>query len=156
MLVNQSELANPRHHIPPKMSALRVRTKSASTLIRTSPLQLPDSCWPLPALLSAAAPYLLSDSTLHSFPRRQMATAKLPGGRLGRMGFLSIAVAFHFIYAMSIFDIYFVSPIVHGMRAFSVGDEFSRPEAPAKRLVLFVGTLDRVIHRSRMRWKLAV
>lgn len=55
--------------------------------------------------------------------------------RLGRRGFLAVAVIFHVIYALSIFDIYFVSPIVHGMRAFGV----EREEAPAKRLVLFVG-----------------
>jgi phosphatidylinositol glycan class N len=42
------------------------------------------------------------------------------------------------VYIFSIFDIYFVSPIVSGMREFEV----ERPEsveAPAKRLVLFVG-----------------
>jgi GPI ethanolamine phosphate transferase 1 len=66
--------------------------------------------------------------------------AGLKIGRLGRMGFLALAVVFHFIYAMSIFDIYFVSPIVHGMRAYSVEEEFARQEAPAQRLVLFVGT----------------
>ena len=69
-----------------------------------------------------------------------MAALKLPGGRLGRLGFLTVAFVFHFIYAMSIFDIYFVSPIVHGMRAHSVAVEFARPEPPAQRLVLFVGT----------------
>ena len=55
-----------------------------------------------------------------------------------RFGFLAIAVAFHLIYLFSIFDIYFVSPIVSGMRLFAV----ERPEnqkAPADRLVLFVG-----------------
>lgn len=56
--------------------------------------------------------------------------------RLGRLGFLGIAVVFHLIYIYSIFDIYFVSPIVSGMREYSV----PAPEAPAKRLVLFVGT----------------
>ncbi|RMZ76680.1 hypothetical protein DV738_g4830, partial [Chaetothyriales sp. CBS 135597] len=56
--------------------------------------------------------------------------------RLGRGGFLALAVVFHLVYIYSIFDIYFVSPIVHGMQAY-------RPErhesTPAKRLVLFVG-----------------
>ncbi|MCJ1300042.1 Glycosyl phosphatidyl inositol anchor synthesis [Hypocenomyce scalaris] len=58
--------------------------------------------------------------------------------RLNRFGFLGVAVIFHLIYIYSIFDIYFVSPIVSGMRPFAV----ERPEgsqAPAKRLVLFVG-----------------
>jgi GPI ethanolamine phosphate transferase 1 len=58
--------------------------------------------------------------------------------RLERGGFLALAVLFHFVYLWSIFDIYFVSPIVHGMRAYQV----ERPpgqEAPAKRLVLYVG-----------------
>ncbi|QDS69199.1 Glycosyl phosphatidyl inositol anchor synthesis [Venturia effusa] len=55
--------------------------------------------------------------------------------RLGRLGFLGIAVVFHLIYVYSIFDIYFVSPIVHGMREFAV----EGVEAPAKRLVLYVG-----------------
>ncbi|EON66176.1 GPI ethanolamine phosphate transferase 1 [Coniosporium apollinis CBS 100218] len=54
---------------------------------------------------------------------------------LGRIGFLAIAVVFHLMYILSIFDIYFVSPIVSGMKDFSV----DAPEAPAKRLVLFVG-----------------
>ncbi|KAG9686847.1 PigN-domain-containing protein, partial [Aureobasidium melanogenum] len=56
--------------------------------------------------------------------------------RMGRLGFLAVAVAFHLIYAYSIFDIYFVSPIVSGMREYSVAHQ---KEAPAKRLVLFVG-----------------
>ncbi|KAF2403487.1 GPI ethanolamine phosphate transferase 1 [Trichodelitschia bisporula] len=55
--------------------------------------------------------------------------------RLGRLGFLAIAVVFHLIYVYSIFDIYFVSPIVRGMREHSV----ATAEAPAKRLVLYVG-----------------
>ncbi|KAJ5892840.1 GPI ethanolamine phosphate transferase 1 [Penicillium tannophilum] len=57
--------------------------------------------------------------------------------RLGRVGFLALAVIFHLIYTYSIFDIYFVSPIVSGMRSYGV----ERPEgtsAPAQRLVLFV------------------
>ena len=55
--------------------------------------------------------------------------------RLGRNGFLAVAILFHLIYIYSIFDIYFVSPIVHGMSAFRARIE----ETPAKRLVLFVG-----------------
>jgi phosphatidylinositol glycan class N len=58
--------------------------------------------------------------------------------RVNRFGFLAIALTFHLVYMFSIFDIYFVSPIVSGMREFEV----ERPkgvEAPAKRLVLFVG-----------------
>ncbi|ODM21570.1 GPI ethanolamine phosphate transferase 1 [Aspergillus cristatus] len=57
--------------------------------------------------------------------------------RLGRVGFLTLAVVFHLIYAYSIFDIYFVSPIVSGMRPFGVERE-PNIEAPAKRLFLFV------------------
>lgn len=56
-----------------------------------------------------------------------------------RIGFLAIAVVFHLVYIYSIFDIYFVSPIVSGMRLYGV----ERPpsvKAPADRLVLFVGT----------------
>ncbi|KAF2805804.1 PigN-domain-containing protein [Mytilinidion resinicola] len=55
--------------------------------------------------------------------------------RLSRGGFLAIAVVFHLIYAYSIFSIYFVSPIVRGMREYSV----ENTKAPAKRLFLFVG-----------------
>jgi phosphatidylinositol glycan class N len=55
--------------------------------------------------------------------------------RIGRLAFLAIAVIFHIIYSLSIFDVYFVSPIVSGMTAFRV----DTPKAPAKRLVLYVG-----------------
>ncbi len=55
--------------------------------------------------------------------------------RVGRLAFLAIAVVFHIIYSMSIFDVYFVSPIVSGMDAFKV----DLVKAPAKRLVLYVG-----------------
>lgn len=55
--------------------------------------------------------------------------------RLGRGGFLGLAVLFHLVYIYSIFDIYFVSPIVHGMRPYKVEQE----RAPSKRVVLFVG-----------------
>ncbi|KAF1987568.1 PigN-domain-containing protein [Aulographum hederae CBS 113979] len=55
--------------------------------------------------------------------------------RLGRRGFLLLAVVFHLIYTFSIFDVYFVSPIVRGMKEF----EQMGTQPPAKRLVLFVG-----------------
>lgn len=58
--------------------------------------------------------------------------------RLGRVGFLTLAVIFHIIYTYSIFDIYFVSPIVSGMREYGV-ERQPGAKAPAKRLVLFVG-----------------
>lgn len=52
--------------------------------------------------------------------------------------FMAIAVVFHIVYFFSIFDIYFVSPIVSGMRLFEVERQASA-KAPADRLVLFVG-----------------
>ena len=46
-----------------------------------------------------------------------------------------LGVALHAVYMLSIFDIYFKSPIVHGMEP--VPPRLSAP--PAKRLVLLVG-----------------
>ncbi|KAF1738037.1 GPI ethanolamine phosphate transferase 1 [Beauveria bassiana] len=55
-----------------------------------------------------------------------------------RFGFLAAAMIFHLVYIYSIFDIYFVSPIVTGMRLHGI--ERTPPvRAPADRLVLFVG-----------------
>ncbi|KKY21532.1 putative gpi-anchor biosynthetic protein [Phaeomoniella chlamydospora] len=58
--------------------------------------------------------------------------------RIGRVGFLATAVIFHLIYIYSIFDIYFVSPVVSGMQEHHVERRAEIPP-PAKRLVLFVG-----------------
>lgn len=58
--------------------------------------------------------------------------------RFPRARFLAVAMVFHLVYIYSIFDIYFVSPIVSGMQLFAL----ERPvesKAPADRLVLFVG-----------------
>ncbi|KAF2748611.1 GPI ethanolamine phosphate transferase 1 [Sporormia fimetaria CBS 119925] len=55
--------------------------------------------------------------------------------RLARYRFLFVAVIFHLVYIYSIFSIYFVSPVVHGMREHRMENK----EAPAQRLVLFVG-----------------
>lgn len=56
-----------------------------------------------------------------------------------RFRFLAIATVFHVVYIFSIFDIYFVSPVVSGMRLFQV-ERPAEAKAPADRLVLFVGT----------------
>ncbi|KAG5978156.1 Glycosyl phosphatidyl inositol anchor synthesis [Claviceps digitariae] len=55
-----------------------------------------------------------------------------------RLAFLATAVVFHLVYIYSIFDIYFVSPIVSGMELFGV-DRPGSVKSPADRLVLFVG-----------------
>lgn len=46
---------------------------------------------------------------------------------------LLLGILFHVVFLKSIFDIYFVTPLIHGMKQYSAG------EAPAKRLFLIVG-----------------
>ncbi|RAH80314.1 PigN-domain-containing protein [Aspergillus japonicus CBS 114.51] len=53
--------------------------------------------------------------------------------RLNRSHFLALAVVFHLLYVYSIFDIYFVSPVVGGMKAHRV-----QVSPPAQRVVSFV------------------
>lgn len=53
---------------------------------------------------------------------------------LGKWTVLFVGIVFHLLFTMSIFDIYFVSPLVHGMRHYSTPED-----APAQRLFLVVG-----------------
>ncbi|TGJ80398.1 hypothetical protein E0Z10_g8362 [Xylaria hypoxylon] len=57
---------------------------------------------------------------------------------VSRFKFLAIAMVFHLVYIYSIFDIYFVSPVVSGMQLFQL-ERRAGEKAPADRLVLFVG-----------------
>ena len=49
---------------------------------------------------------------------------------------LVVGLLFHLIYIGSVFDCYFTSPVVHGMRSYGSGESV----AASKRLVLIVGT----------------
>ncbi|KAJ0099044.1 hypothetical protein Patl1_21959 [Pistacia atlantica] len=57
------------------------------------------------------------------------------------MWLVVLGVILHAVYMLSIFDIYFKTPIVHGMD--SVTPRF---KAPAKRLVLLVGTFSKLLY----------
>lgn len=54
----------------------------------------------------------------------------------GVVALVVIGLVFHSVYLFSIFDIYFRSPIVHGMPPYGVP-----LKPPANRLVLFVGNV---------------
>ena len=52
-------------------------------------------------------------------------------------GLLVLGIVFHLVYIGTVFDCYFASPVVHGMR------QYKLPRAQAKRLVLIVGARTR-------------
>ena len=54
---------------------------------------------------------------------------------------LVVGLLFHLIYIGSVFDCYFTSPVVHGMRSYGSGDSV----AASKRLVLIVGKFPSVL-----------
>ena len=56
---------------------------------------------------------------------------------------LTLGLVFHLVYIGTVFDCYFTSPVVHGMRPHRL------PQAEAKRLVLIVGTETLSIYRCR-------
>jgi GPI ethanolamine phosphate transferase 1 len=56
---------------------------------------------------------------------------KSSSGSVARL--LTLGIVFHFVYIGTVFDCYFTSPVVHGMR------QYKLPRAQAKRLVLITG-----------------
>lgn len=62
---------------------------------------------------------------------------------LGKRAILFVGVLFHLAFLMSIFDIYFVSPLTHGMKHWE-----SVKKAPAQRLFLVVGMINKYISNS--------
>ena len=73
----------------------------------------------------------------HMKPVPQITTKPPPNQtRYNVVRLLAVGLLFHLIYIGSVFDCYFTSPVVHGMRSYGSGNSV----APSKRLVLIVGT----------------
>lgn len=64
--------------------------------------------------------------------------------RYSRRVVLFLGIIFHLVQLGSIFDIYFVTPLVHGMKEFK-----AEVQAPAKRVFLVVGSTQLPIPRER-------
>lgn len=77
----------------------------------------------------------------HSATRRQTSFRVMAEGkrRLWPVAqLLLLGIIFHLVFIGTVFDCYFTSPVVHGMKAYGQLEDLSK--APAKRLVLIVGT----------------
>lgn len=75
---------------------------------------------------------------LHSYRRGIVTQLAAIMTAVNRFAFLATAMIFHLVYLFSIFDIYFVSPVVSGVRLFAI-ERVVPAKPPADRLVLFVG-----------------
>ena len=74
---------------------------------------------------------------LHMIPVPQTTTKKpTDQTRYNVVRLLVVGLLFHLMYIGSVFDCYFTSPVVHGMKSYGSGDSV----AASKRLVLIVGT----------------
>jgi hypothetical protein len=67
-------------------------------------------------------------------PTSSSAIMTTSSGSIARL--LVLGIVFHLVYIGTVFDCYFTSPVVHGMR------QFKLPQAQAKRLVLIVGACE--------------
>ena len=60
-----------------------------------------------------------------------------PGTHYSIVKLLLLGLIFHVVYLRSVFDCYFTSPVVQGMKNYGATSE--KEKSPAKRLVLIVG-----------------
>lgn len=90
-----------------------------------------------PLYLQIPTSFSFTFSFHHSlFSRTYFPSAIFTMNFLDKRVVLFIGVLFHVVFFRSIFDIYFMSPLIHGMKHWK-----STEEAPARRLFLMVGEL---------------